>query len=154
MLLLQNRKVSMVDVSEKKIMFRRAKAIGRIRLSKGTLEKILAGKIEKGDAITIAKIAAINAAKEASKLIPMCHPLKITHVDADIRPYENGLEVSVEVKVIDRTGPDMEAITACAVALLNIFDMVKAYEKDENGLYPEMQIEWIKIVEKEKREIQ
>ena len=60
----------------------------------------------------------------------------------------------MEVKVIDRTGPDMEAITACAVALLNIFDMVKAYEKDENGLYPEMQIEWIKIVEKEKREIQ
>ncbi len=138
----------MVDISEKEPVLRIASAEGRIRLRKETIQRILRNEVEKGDVISVAKVAGIMAAKRTYELIPMCHPIPIENVEVDIQVKENEIIVNSTVKAHYRTGVEMEALTATATALLTIWDMVKKYEKDQNGQYPETAITEIKVVNK------
>jgi cyclic pyranopterin phosphate synthase len=142
--------VKMVEISDKPEVKRIAKASGKIRLRKETIKRIKEGKVEKGNVLTTAQIAATLAVKKTPELIPMCHPLQITGVDVDFDILEEEIEVIVEVKTIGKTGVEMEAITGVSVALLTIWDMVKAVEKDERGQYPITKISDIRVLEKVK----
>ena len=120
----------MVDVSEKKETARVAVAVSKIRVSRETLELIEAGKIGKGDVLGVARVAGIMASKQTSNLIPMCHPLMITscNVDFDINREESYIGITATVKIVDKTGVEMEALTAAMVAALTIYDMCKAVD--------------------------
>jgi len=144
------RDIKMVDITNKENSVRIATAVGRIRLRKETIKRILEGKIEKGDVFLTSKLVGIIGTKKTSELLPFCHPIPITNVSVDIKPYDSGLEVWVTVKSVGKTGVEMEALTGVAIALLNIWDMVKKYEKDEEGQYPFTVIEEIRVVKKEK----
>jgi len=145
--------VKMVDITKKDIIYREATAIGRIKLKKETIERIMRGEIEKGDVISASKLVAIMAVKRTPELLPLCHPIQITGVNVDIYPIQNGLEVKVTVKATAKTGVEMEALAGVSAALLNIWDMVKKYEKDKNGQYPHTEIYSIRVISKIKREI-
>ncbi|MCD6319561.1 MAG: cyclic pyranopterin monophosphate synthase MoaC [Candidatus Desulfofervidaceae bacterium] len=123
--------VCMVDVSDKKETLREAIARGRVYMQPETLKLITAGQVKKGDVFTTAKIAGIMAAKRTSELIPMCHPLNITHIDIKFSPLadKNAVEIESVVKITGRTGVEMEALTAVSVAALTIYDMCKAVDK-------------------------
>jgi len=142
--------MSMVDISHKEIVMREAKAIGKIILKKETIELIKKNAIEKGDVITIAKIAAIQAIKHTSEIIPLCHPIPIEHISIEFNIKENEIEVLSLVRTNAKTGVEMEALTGASVALLTIWDMVKKYEKDEKGQYPNTLIKEIRVIEKSK----
>ena len=133
----------MVDVSEKEITSRMAIARGAIHMRAETLALILEDKIEKGDVFSVARVAGIMAAKKTSELIPMCHPLNITSVKIDLSPRQKPARVEIEasVRVSGKTGVEMEAMTAVAVAGLTIYDMCKAVDR-------EMTIGEIRLVEK------
>ncbi|MHA2281220.1 MAG: cyclic pyranopterin monophosphate synthase MoaC [Promethearchaeota archaeon] len=141
----------MIDISEKDIIPRIAKASGRIKLKKETIKKIKDNGVKKGDALTIAKIAAINAVKKVPDLIPFCHQIPITKIDVDFN-IENDTTIiaTCTVKSVAQTGVEMEALTGVNIALLNIWDVVKMYEKDEKGQYPSTIIYDIKVEEKKK----
>lgn len=143
----------MVDISEKEPVLRIATAEGKIKLKKETIERIKKGEIEKGDVISTAKVAGIMAAKRTYELIPMCHPIPIENVEVDIQVNDNEITVISTVKTHYKTGVEMEALTATATALLTIWDMVKKYEKDQNGQYPITQIIDIKVTNKVKLKI-
>jgi cyclic pyranopterin phosphate synthase len=123
--------IHMVDVSPKRETLRVAEAQGKISLSPETLRLILENKIPKGDVLTTARLAGIQGAKRASDLIPLCHPLRLTSIEVEISPVagESSLLVSSRVSALDRTGVEMEALTAVALACLTIYDMVKALDK-------------------------
>ncbi|MFA6449370.1 MAG: cyclic pyranopterin monophosphate synthase MoaC [bacterium] len=125
-------RASMVDVSDKNTTERRASAQGSVSLRPDVLDKILDGDIPKGDVFQVARIAAIQAAKKTSELIPLCHPLKITNVKIDFKADRGASEIVITavVKALDRTGVEMEALTAAAVAALTIYDMCKAVQRD------------------------
>jgi cyclic pyranopterin monophosphate synthase len=133
----------MVDVSAKPATERVAVAAGRVRMTKATLDLVLAGDAKKGDVLGTARIAGIMAAKRTHELIPLCHPLALSKVEVDITPDAAlpGFSVRAAVKVTGPTGVEMEALTAVSVACLTIYDMVKAVERG-------MQIEDIHLVEK------
>jgi len=133
----------MVDVSDKDITSRIAVARGTIHMRTETLALILDDKIEKGDVFSVARVAGIMAAKKTAELIPMCHPLNITSVEIDLTPAENPARVEIEasVRVSGKTGVEMEAMTAVAVAGLTIYDMCKAVDR-------EMSIGEIRLVKK------
>ena len=142
----------MIDISDKDRITRIAKASGRISLKEETIERIKNNNIQKGDVITIAKIAGINAVKKVPDLIPLCHPIPINQVAIDIKFEDNNtLKVTCLVKSVAKTGVEMEALTGANIALLNIWDVVKMYEKDENGQYPSTIITDIKVEEKIKK---
>ncbi|CAD7769945.1 MAG: Cyclic pyranopterin monophosphate synthase [Candidatus Methanoperedenaceae archaeon GB50] len=124
-------RVCMVDVSPKPETVREAVARGRITMQPQTFNLIMSGQMRKGDVFTTAKIAGIMAAKNTPFLIPMCHPLNITHVEISFTPLsqENAIEIESQVKIVGRTGVEMEALTAVAVAALTIYDMCKAVDK-------------------------
>ncbi len=124
-------KAQMVDVSEKQSTLREATARGRISMEKPTLEAIKGGRIEKGDVITVARLAGIMAAKKTSELIPMCHPLALTHISVEIDYAESppSLNISATVRTTDKTGVEMEALTAVSVAALTVYDMCKAIDR-------------------------
>ncbi len=145
----------MIDISKKGIVYRESTAYGRIRLRKETIKAIKAGRIEKGDPLTVASIAGILAAKKTPEILPMCHPIDLTNiiVDCEIEDDEH-IGCKATVKAIARTGVEMEALTAVSVALLNIWDMVKKLEKDEKGLYPVTRIENIFVESKIKEELE
>ncbi|MEM0111575.1 MAG: cyclic pyranopterin monophosphate synthase MoaC [Candidatus Bathyarchaeia archaeon] len=141
----------MVDVTGKPIVFREAVAAGRIRLRPETVALIKQGGIEKGDPIYTAKVAGVLAAKKTSSLIPLCHPLPLTNVKIDVEILDNSsIQVTATVKTQSQTGVEMEALTAVAVSLLTIWDMVKQYEKDVDGQYPHTVIEDIHVIKKVK----
>jgi len=142
--------VKMIDITPKRYVLRVAKARGRIKLRKETIQLIKEGRIEKGDVITVTKIVAISAVKKTSEILPFCHPIEITHVDVDVKLGEDYVEVEVTVKSVARTGVEMEALMGVSMALLNVWDMVKKYEKDEAGKYPWTRITDIVVVEKVK----
>ena len=133
----------MVDVSDKNITSRIAVARGTIHMRAETLALIRANKIEKGDVFSVARVAGIMAAKKTSELIPMCHPLNITSVEIDLTLAENPARVEIEasVRVSGKTGVEMEAMAAVAVAGLTIYDMCKAVDR-------EMSIGEIRLVKK------
>jgi cyclic pyranopterin monophosphate synthase len=136
-------RAKMVDVSDKDITSRIAVARGTIHMRAETLALILGDKIEKGDVFSVARVAGIMAAKKTSELIPMCHPLNITSVEIDLTPAENPARVEIEasVRVSGKTGVEMEAMNAVAVAGLTIYDMCKAVDR-------EMSIDEIRLVKK------
>lgn len=150
--LTQFKKTEMVDITEKKEVFREASALGKIILNPKTILLIKNGKIAKGDPLITAEVAAIMAAKNTSQIIPLCHPIPITNVSLNSKINFNSIEVEVKVKTTAKTGVEMEALTAVAVYLLTIWDMVKQYEKDEKGQYPTTLIKEIKVKEKMKSE--
>jgi cyclic pyranopterin monophosphate synthase len=133
----------MVDVSEKATTERVAAAEGRVVMTAKTLDVVLAGNAKKGDVLGAARLAGIMAAKRTHELIPLCHPLPVSNITVDIAPEPElpGLAVRARVKVTGRTGVEMEALTAVAVACLTIYDMVKALERG-------MRIEGIRLLEK------
>ena len=138
----------MIDISEKDTIPRIATASGKIKLKKETIKRIRAKKVQKGDALTIAKVSAINAVKKVPDLIPFCHPIPITNVNLDFVIEGEAVKVTCRVKSIAKTGVEMEALTGVSVALLNLWDVIKMYEKDEKGQYPSTQIYDIKVEEK------
>ena len=142
----------MIDISEKDTISRSATASGKIKLRKETIERIKVSKVEKGNAFTIAKVSAINAVKKVPDLIPFCHPILITNVDVDFEIEDNIVKAICKVKSIAKTGVEMEALTGVSVALLNLWDVIKMYEKDEKGQYPSTQIYDIKVEEKIKEQ--
>jgi cyclic pyranopterin phosphate synthase len=133
----------MVDVGHKPDTERIAVARGEIYMKKETLDLIRAGRIKKGDVLTVAEIAGIGAAKRTSELIPLCHPLPLNKVDVDLALDDSlpGIVITATAKTIGKTGVEMEALTAVSVAALTIYDMAKAVEKT-------MRIQNIRLVEK------
>lgn len=146
--------IRQVDVSGKPAVKRIAVARGFIKLRSETLRRIREGGLEKGDPLQVARLAGINAAKLTPFLLPLCHPLKLEHVSIEARVLGEGVEVEVRVEATEKTGVEMEALTAASVALLNIWDVVKRYEKDEEGQYPYTEISSIRVVRKVKHEPQ
>ena len=141
-----------MDITEKPPVFRRASASGSIRLQETTVEAIRLGQVKKGDVLATARLAAILAAKETPRLIPMCHPISITGLEVGFQLQPERVEAAVTVTSVGRTGVEMEALVAVSAALLNVWDMVKYLEKDETGNYPQTVIEEIRVVEKRKGE--
>ena len=139
-----------IDISEKPVVYREATATGRIKLKKSTVDLIRQGKLEKGDAISLATMTAIAGAKQTSNLVPLCHPIRIEKTDPSLRLGEDWVEVTVRVAAEEKTGVEMEALTAVSVALLNIWDVTKAYEKDSKGQYPGTAISSIRVTRKVK----
>jgi cyclic pyranopterin monophosphate synthase len=131
----------MVDVSAKAPTAREAVARGWIAMSPVARRVIRTGAVKKGDPLQTARLAGIMAAKQTSTLIPLCHPLALSHVDVSIEPIARGYAIEARVRTTDRTGVEMEALTAVAVAALTIYDMVKAIDR-------EMVIGDIKVIEK------
>jgi cyclic pyranopterin phosphate synthase len=119
----------MVDVSSKAVTAREAVARGRITMSRAALKQIRSGAVKKGDPLQTARLAGIMAAKRTATLIPLCHPLSLSHVDVSLTPVRNGYTIEARVRTTDRTGVEMEALTAVAVAALTIYDMVKAVDR-------------------------
>ena len=142
----------MVDITGKREVYREAEAEGFIRLKPETVTAIVEGRIPKGDVITAAQLACVNAVKKTPELILLAHPIPITSVNASIEPVKDGVKVSVTVKTVSKTGVELEALTGVMVALLTVFDMCKQLEKDEKGQYPSTLITDIRIVGKVKRE--
>lgn len=122
-------RVRMVDVGDKAETAREAVAGGRITVGTAALRAIRAGKLKKGDPLQTARVAGIVAAKRTSDLIPLCHPLALSHVDVEITREKNGYAIEARVRTTGRTGVEMEALMAVAVAALTIYDMLKALDK-------------------------
>jgi len=145
--------VSMVDVGGKPSIFREAVAEGFIKLRTGSVERIRAGRVEKGDVFGAARVAGVLAAKRTSELVPLCHPLRLTDVNVRLEiANAERVKAEVVVRAVERTGVEMEALVGVCVALLTVWDMVKQYEKDERGQYPQTRIEEVKVVQKVKGE--
>lgn len=124
-------RVRMVDVTDKTPTDRTAVAGGRVSMTRDTFEKITGRTVKKGNVLETARIAGIMGAKKTSELIPMCHPLNITHVQVDFFPDETNSTIAIEAtaRIKDQTGVEMEALTAVSVAALTIYDMCKSYDK-------------------------
>jgi cyclic pyranopterin phosphate synthase len=131
----------MVDVGDKPVTAREAVARGRIAMSREARRQVRAGAIKKGDPLQAARLAGIMAAKRTADLIPLCHPLPISHVDVALTAAADGYVIESRVRTDARTGVEMEALTAVAVAALTIYDMVKAVDKG-------MTIGEIRLIEK------
>jgi cyclic pyranopterin monophosphate synthase len=136
-------RVHMVDVGAKKDTVRIAIAGGEIVMKPETLSLIEAGLIKKGDVLTTAQIAGIMASKRTSELIPLCHPIALTQIDVQLVVDRNlpGIQIRSTAKTVDKTGVEMEALTAVSVAALTVYDMAKAVEKT-------MRIQNIRLIEK------
>ncbi len=139
-------RAKMVDVGPKTPQRRRARAKGTIALRSETLRLIRDNEVKKGDVLTVAQIAGIQAAKRTSSLVPLCHPLLLDVVDVQLALLDDGVVAESEVSCVGRTGVEMEALTAVSVALLTVYDMCKAADK-------EMRIGDIVLVEKVKEDV-
>lgn len=133
----------MVDVGEKNVIRRTAKAGGRISMDRETVRKLKDKALPKGDALNTARIAGVMAAKKTPELIPLCHGINMTSVDVDFDVEEDGISITATARASDRTGVEMEALTAVSVAALTIYDMCKAVDK-------EMGIGDVRLIEKTK----
>ena len=136
----------MVDVGAKTPRFRRARATGTIVLSPGTRDLIRRNQLKKGDVFTVAQIAGIQAAKKTGESIPLCHPLVLDQVDVTLTLTDQGASATSEVSCFGRTGVEMEALSAVSAALLTVYDMCKAVDK-------EMRINSIVLLEKVKGDV-
>jgi len=143
--------VHMIDIHAKGFQYREAVATGEIKLKPETIEKIVNGEILKGDPRQIAILAGIQGAKLTPSLILLCHPIPIESVTIDFEIIDSILKSTAKVTSTAKTGVEMEALTAVSTSLLNIWDVVKMYEKDENGQYPDTEILNIKVIRKSKK---
>jgi len=136
-------KAHMVDVGAKPDTERVAIAKGEVKMKKETFDLIAAGNMKKGDVLTVAQIAGISGAKRTSDLIPLCHPLSLTHIDVQLALDKSlpGVQITASARLRGKTGVEMEALTAVSIAALTIYDMAKAAEKT-------MMIQNIRLVEK------
>lgn len=132
----------MVDVSGKPASVRRATAAGRVRTSPEVVGLLRAGDLPKGDALAVARLAGIMGAKRTPDLVPLCHPIALHSVTVDLTVVDDGVEITAETKTADRTGVEMEALTAVAAAGLALVDMVKAVD-------PAASIEAVRVLRKE-----
>jgi cyclic pyranopterin phosphate synthase len=123
-------KARMVDVGDKPVTSREALARGEITMSATALRLIRQGALAKGDPLQAARLAGIMAAKKTAELIPLCHPLPLTHVSVELTPIRRGYRIDARVRTASQTGVEMEALTAVAVAALTIYDMAKAVDKE------------------------
>jgi len=121
--------MKMVDVSAKERTERVAIATARLRMQPATVERIRSGKVEKGDVLAAARLAGVMAAKRTPDLVPLCHPIALTGVTVEVTLDDGGASVRTEVKTLDRTGVEMEALTAAMAAALTIYDMVKSVDR-------------------------
>ena len=135
----------MVDVSMKPIVLREAVARAEIRLRKETIQMLKDRKLAKGDVLAVARVAGLQAAKRTGELIPLCHPLPITHAEVDFEIPDRGdrIIITASAKIASRTGVEMEALTAATVAALTIYDMCKAVDKN-------MRIAQVRLISKKK----
>lgn len=141
----------MANISGKDIVLREATAQGTITLQQKTISLIKKGKIEKGNPIDIANIAGIAGTKLTPTIMPLCHPLPIENVKLEFQIKKESISVKASVRTHWKTGVEMEALSAVTVALLNIWDVVKKYEKDKNGQYPTTKIYDVSVLSKVKR---
>jgi len=139
-----------VDISRKPVIYREATASGRIRLKPSTISLIRKGALEKGDPLAIASTAAILAVKSTPSIVALAHPLRVERTEPVVKLGKDWVEVTVTVAAHEKTGVEMEALAAVSVALLNIWDVVKAHEKDSKGQYPLTKIESIRVTAKVK----
>jgi cyclic pyranopterin phosphate synthase len=121
--------MKMVDVGEKAKTERVAVARGRIRMSSAALEAIREKTVEKGDVLAAARVAAIMGAKKTPDLVPLCHPIGLSGVEVDLSTGSVGVDIKVTVKTVDRTGVEMEALTAVSAAALTVYDMLKSTDR-------------------------
>lgn len=140
----------MIDIGGKPRVQRTAVASGRVIVRPGTVRKIKAGEVPKGDVLTVAQTAAILAVKRTPELVPLTHPIPITGVSVNFDLEEDGVAVRVEVRSTGQTGVEMEALSGVVAALLTVWDMVKGLEKDEAGQYPTTRITDIRVERKVK----
>jgi cyclic pyranopterin phosphate synthase len=140
-------RAQMVDVSAKPVSVRRAIAAGKIRLQSETIDLINENQIAKGDVLATARIAGIQAAKQTAQLIPLCHTLPLGEVTIDLVTSRHGVEAKCTARTVAQTGVEMEALTGVAVALLTIYDMCKAVDR-------QMQISDIRLLQKSKAEVE
>ncbi|MFQ5908616.1 MAG: cyclic pyranopterin monophosphate synthase MoaC [Thermoplasmata archaeon] len=138
----------MVDVGSKDAVPRSATAVGSIRLRPRTVEAIAAGRVKKGDVLQTAKLAAIQGAKRTPELVPLCHPIRLDAVKPEATLDGDRVVVRCTVSAHERTGVEMEALTAVSLGLLAVWDMVKGLEKDAEGQYPHTQILEVRVEEK------
>ena len=131
----------MVDVGGKEVTQRRAVARARVTMQEETAQALADGTVAKGDVLAVARVAGIQAAKRTSELIPLCHPLMLSSVQVDLTPGPSWVDIEATAETVDRTGVEMEALTACSVAALTVYDMCKARDRA-------MQVEALGIVEK------
>ncbi len=139
-------KARMVDISSKPPMHREAVAAGKIILAPATLELLRENRLQKGDALAVARVAAIQAGKKTAELIPLCHPLAIHQLDVQFQLVGDGIEINARAVCEGKTGVEMEALTAVSVAALTLYDMCKAVDQH-------MIIGAIALLEKSKHEI-
>jgi cyclic pyranopterin phosphate synthase len=121
--------MKMVDIGGKDRTPRVAIAVARVRMKPATLSRIRSGKVEKGDVIAAARLAGIMAAKRTPDFVPLCHPIALSAVEVEVRPLTVGVEVKATVKTVDRTGVEMEALTAVSAAALTVYDMLKSVDR-------------------------
>jgi len=131
----------MVDVGGKEVTQRRAVARARVTMQEETAQALADGTVAKGDVLAVARVAGIQAAKRTSELIPLCHPLMLRSVQVDLTPGPSWVDIEATAETVDRTGVEMEALTACSVAALTVYDMCKARDRA-------MQVETLGLVEK------
>ncbi|GER06976.1 cyclic pyranopterin monophosphate synthase accessory protein [Iodidimonas muriae] len=132
----------MVDVSQKPVTTRKATAKGVIEMTAATRDLVMASALKKGDALATARIAGIMAAKRTADLVPLCHPLSLSAIRVDFKACAEGIDITATVSTCERTGVEMEALTAVSVAALTLYDMAKAVERS-------MHIGQIRLVSKE-----
>ncbi len=140
----------MVDVGRKAEVPRRAVARGDIRLRPATMAAIREGRVEKGDPLAVAEVAGLQAVKSVWQALPHCHPVPITSAAVEFEMGRDRIACTTSVEATYKTGVEMEALYGCSVALLTVWDMVKALEKDEAGQYPAVSVENLRVVAKEK----
>ena len=131
----------MVDVGGKEVTQRRAVARARVTMQEETAQALADGTVAKGDVLAVARVAGIQAAKRTSELIPLCHPLMLSSVQVDLTPGPSWVDIEATAETVDRTGVEREALTACSVAALTVYDMCKARDRA-------MQVEAVGLVEK------
>jgi cyclic pyranopterin phosphate synthase len=140
----------MVDIRRKPDVHRRAVASGTVRLKASTIRAVRAGRVEKGDPLAVAEVAALHAMKTVWQVLPHTHPVPITFAGVSFDVRTDGIVATTTVEATYKTGVEMEALYGATVALLTIWDMVKPLEKDAAGQYPTTKIEVLRVVSKEK----
>jgi cyclic pyranopterin monophosphate synthase len=140
----KNGSARMINVSAKPVQKRRAVAAGKFVCLPATVRALKKNALPKGDVLTVAQIAGIQAAKKTAELIPLCHPLALSHVEVDFKVVRDGIEIFCTAETSAQTGVEMEALTGVSVAALTLFDMCKAVDK-------KMRIEAVRVVEKIKQ---
>ena len=147
---IEDGEAQMVDVTDKDDVYRESTASGRIRLREETVEAVRDGDVEKGNVVSTARIAAIQAVKHTWEDVPMCHQIPVTGVETSFEFEDDAVVARVSVTSTGKTGVEMEALNGVTRALLTVWDMVKSAEKDEDGGYPSTRIEDIRVEEKVK----